>query len=352
MKKYSKFYFLVAAVSIVQFSSLEGIAKEHGASTLETTLARGSVLCSTAGYLYSSPEDYKKEGGIAGFDRDFCRGIAAAVFGDTSAVTFTQLVPNNRFKALQEGAVDVLVRSTTWTLKRDTSLGIHFTATNFYDGQGFIAPKSLGIKSLLKLREKGKSAIACVEKETTSSNNIKDYIKDHDLPVTLMEFLAYEELRYAFNTGRCDLYTGDRSFLVEARLKDVPKPDDYLILEDIISKEPLGVAVRDNDAQWFNIVRWVIFATIQAEELGITSKNIEDLRTTGTTAQKRFLGEDPDFGKALGLNNTWAYQVIKSVGNYSEIFERNLGTKTIYNLNRGINDLWTRGGLLYAPPFH
>jgi len=320
--------------------------------TLKNTIARGSLLCSTAGSLHTDPLDLQKPGSIAGFDRDFCRAIAAAIFGDPTSVKLTQLVPKNRFQALQDGAVDVLVRTTTWTLKRDTSLGVHFAATNFYDGQGFMAPKSLGVTSLLDLRKFGKTATACVEKDTTSAKNIIDYIKDHNLPIKVLEFNAFEELRYAFHTGRCNLYTGDRSFLIEVRISNVPVPQNYMILDDIISKEPLGIAVRDNDPQWFNIVRWVFNATVQAEELGITSVNVDDLKANGTSVQRRLLGADPGFGKDLGLSDDWAYQVIKHVGNYGEIFERNVGQKTIYGLKRSINDLWNRGGLMYAPPFH
>lgn len=342
---------MVAAALTLLLMGMDIHAAQAGA-TLDATLARGRLLCSTAGHLHTDPMNFETPGTIAGFDRDFCRAIAAAVLRDRSAIQFIQLVPKNRFQALQEGAVDVLVRSTTWTLSRDTTLGVHFTAVNFYDGQGFIAPKNLGINRLSELREKGKTATACVEKSTTSSENVAQYIRAHDLPIKMMEFNAYEELRYAFISERCNLYTTDRSFLTEVRNNDMPKPDDYVILEDVISKEPLAVAVRDDDAQWFNIVRWVVFATIQAEELGITSANADTLRNDGTAAQKNFLGADPGFGKILGLNDDWTYQVIKAVGNYGEIFERNLGSETAYNLDRGPNKLWTKGGLMYAPPFN
>ena len=329
------------------------VLKEANAGpTLEATRARGSLLCSSAGRLHTDPNDYNNSGTIAGFDRDFCRAIAAATLNNETAIQFTQLIPQNRFQALQEGAVDVLIRSTTWTFSRDTSLGIHFAAINFYDGQGFIAPKNLGITKLSDLKDKGKKAIACVEKGTTTRDNVANYVRDNTLPVAIMEFNTFEELRYAFITGKCDLYTSDLSYLVEVRLQDVPNPDDYLILDDVISKEPLGAAVRDNDPQWFNIVRWVIFATIQAEELGITSQNVDALRKNGNLAQKHFLGAKSGWAKSLDLSDDWAYQVIKSVGNFGEIFERNLGPKTIYNLDRGLNNLWTKGGLIYAPPFN
>ena len=329
----------------------QGVVPKALQSTLQTIQNRDLLNCSTAGHL-NTPREYSHPGTIAGFDRDFCRAIAAAVLKDKSKINFLQLVPQNRFQALQEGAVDVLVRSTTWTLSRDGSLGVHFAAVNFYDGQGFVARKSLGVKSLLDLKTQGKKATACVENDTTSKDNITEYIHDHDLPIALMTFGAFEELRYAFFTDRCDLFSSDQSFLVEFRNKETPVASDYMILEDVISKEPLGAAVRDNDAQWFNIVRWTIFATIQAEELGITSSNIDTLRKGGTAAQRRFLGTDPGVGKTLGLDDEWAYRIVKQVGNYGEIFDRNLGKDSDFKLERGLNGLWTNGGLMYAPPFH
>ncbi|PHS76666.1 MAG: amino acid ABC transporter substrate-binding protein [Rhodospirillaceae bacterium] len=349
-KRIKKHLFL--GLSILAAFQLNVLKPAHAGPTLDATRARGSLLCSSAGRLHTDPNDYSDAGKIAGFDRDFCRAIAAATLNNESAIQFTQLIPQNRFQALQEGAVDVLIRSTTWTFSRDTSLGVHFAATNFYDGQGFIAPKNLGITKLGQLKSLKKKAIACVEKNTTTRDNVVRYVRDKALPVEIMEFNTFEELRYSFITGKCDLYTADLSYLVEVRLQDVPNPDDYLILDDVISKEPLGAAVRDDDPQWFNIVRWVIFATIQAEELGISSHNVEDLRKNGNLAQMHFLGAERDLGKSLDLSDDWAYQVIKSVGNFGEIFERNLGPKTIYNLDRGLNNLWTKGGLIYAPPFN
>lgn len=328
--------------------SLPGLV--HAGATLDAIKARGALNCSTAGHL-NTPREYSQPGTIAGFDRDFCRAIAAAVSTDISKINFVHLVPQNRFEALQQGAVDVLIRSTTWTLGRDTSLGVHFTATNFYDGQGFVARKSLGVKSLLELKSKGKKAVACIEESTTSESNIAEYIRDNNLPITLMPFGSFEELRYAFFTARCDLFSADQSFLVEFRLTETPVPEDYMILDDVISKEPLGTAVRNDDAQWFDIVRWAFYATVQAEEFGITSQNVDTVRSAGTTAQKRFLGAQPGIGEPLGLDDSWAYRIIKQVGNYGEIFERNLGQKSEFKLERGINALWTKGGLMYAPPF-
>lgn len=347
-----RYKLLFTAIVGVQFVLLGGVNEAHAGSTLDAVRARGKLLCSTAGNIYAGRVDYAKPGNMSGFNRDFCRAIAAATLADGSAVKFIPLVPKNRFQALQEGAIDVLIRSTTWTLIRDSSLGVHFAAVNFYDGQGFLAAKSLGIKSLSELRKKGKKATVCVEKNTTTIDNVKEYIRTHDLPIKVIGFNAFEEARYAFIDRRCDLFTADRSFLMEVRVDDTPKPDNYIILQDIISKEPLAAAVRDNDPQWFNIVRWSVYATIQAEELGITSANVDALRKDGSTPQRLFLGANPSLGKALGLNDDWAYQIVKSVGNYGEIFERNLGKGTVYNIKRGINDLWTRGGLMYSPPFH
>jgi len=337
---------LLALILIILGAASTAQAK----TTLDTVMARGMLNCSTAGHL-NTPREYSQPGTIAGFDRDFCRAVAAAILADAAKINYVHLVPMNRFEALQQGAVDLLVRSTTWTLSRDTALGIHFAATNFYDGQGFVARKSLGVSSLLELKSKGKKAVACVEKKTTSQANIAEYIRDNDLPITLMPFNAFEELRYAFFTERCDLFSADQSFLVEFRLKETPIPEDFIVLEDVISKEPLGAAVRDDDAQWFNIVRWAVYATVQAEEFGITSANVDTVRKGGTTAQKRFLGAEPGIGTPLGLDDGWAYRIIKHVGNYGEIFNRNLGKGSEFKLERGINALWTDGGLMYAPPF-
>jgi len=351
----TSFHIVIAVITAFQIVLFGVISEAQAGPTLDATQARGSLLCSTAGHLHTVPSDYEKPGNMEGFDRDFCRAIAAATLGDASAVKFSQLVPTNRFLSLQKGekgdGVDVLVRTTTWNLTRDASMHVHFAAINFYDGQGFLARKSLGVTRLSDLRKMNKEATVCVEASTTSLDNVKNYIIDQGLPVKLIEFTAYEELRFAFNSGRCDLYTSDQSHLIKVRLEDTSDPKNYVILEDVVSKEPLGVAVRDDDAQWFNIVRWAVYATIQAEELGITSANADDLRENGTTAQKRFLGEDTGFGKLLGLDDKWAYRIVKSVGNYGEIFERNLGEATIYNVKRGVNNLWTRGGLMYSPPF-
>ncbi|MBL4692634.1 MAG: amino acid ABC transporter substrate-binding protein [Magnetovibrio sp.] len=320
-------------------------------ATLDKVILRQHLLCSTAGQLYAG-RDYKKTGDISGFDRDFCRAIAAAVLKNSSAIKFVFLGTSNRFQALQEKAVDVLISSTTWTLTRDASLGLHFAAINFYDGQGFVAHKSFGIHRLADLKTLKKKATVCVEKNTTTQINVKNYIKTHNLPIEIVEFNVFEELRYAFVSNRCDFFTADQSFLIEFLVSETPSPEDYVILEDIISKEPLSLVVRDDDANWFNIVRWTVFALIQAEELGISSTNADTLKRSGTVDQKRLLGTLPGVGKPLGLDDEWIYRIIKSVGNYGEIFARNFGAKTPYNLKRGANRLWTQGGLLYAPPFN
>ena len=332
-------------------SMLFANAQAHASETVDAIKARGHVLCSTAGFL-NIPQGEEQPGTIAGFDRDFCRAVSSAVLGDPDKVKLIHLVPSNRFEALQSGAIDLLVRSTTWTLTRDASLGVHFAAVNFYDGQGIIAHKSLGIKSMSDLKDRDKDVVACVETNTTSQSNLDDLIKDLDLPVVTMPFNAFEELRYAFFNGRCAIYSADMTFLTEFRLSKAMKSDDYVILDDVISKEPLSAVVRDNDPAWFNIVRWTVFATIQAEELGITSQNLDRLAREGSLAQKKFLGAEPGVGKPLGLDDKWAYRIVKNVGNYAEIFDRNLGNGSPYTLDRGLNALWTDGGLLYAPPFH
>ena len=342
-----------ATVGGVFFLLVLAIAQStaYASETVDAIKARGHVLCSTAGFL-NIPQGEEQPGTIAGFDRDFCRAVSSAVLGDPTKVKLVHLVPSNRFEALNSGAVDVLVRSTTWTLTRDASLGVHFSAVNFYDGQGIVAHKSLGIKSMSDLKGRNKDVVACVDKNTTSERNLNDLIKDQKLPVVTMPFNAFEELRYAFFNGRCTLYTSDMTFLTEFRLSKAMHSDDYVILDDVISKEPLSAVVRDDDPAWFNIVRWTVFATIQAEELGITSQNVDTLVLEGSVAQKKFLGAEPGVGAPLGLDDKWAYRIVKNVGNYAEIFDRNLGQGSPYKLDRGLNALWTDGGLLYSPPFH
>lgn len=347
----STFKHLAVCAAFGAFSLIFSSSASLASETMDAIKARGHLLCSTAGFLNIAQGD-EPPGTIAGFDRDYCRAIAAAVLGDKSLVKLVHLVPNTRFEALQSGAVDVLVRSTTWTLTRDGALGVHFAAVNFYDGQGFIAHKSLGIKKLSELSGRSQKAVACVDKNTTSEANLNDLIKDRNLPIEIMPFNAFEELRYAFFNGRCTIYTSDMTFLTEFRLSRAMKSDEYVILDDVISKEPLSTVARDDDAGWFNIVRWIVHATIQAEELGITSANVDRLVTEGTVAQKKFLGGEPGVGEALGLDDKWAYRIVKQVGSYAEIFDRNLGQGSPYKLDRGLNALWTNGGLMYSPPFH
>ncbi len=343
-------HILLIALSVISLFALS-IRDAFAKSTFDAIKARGFLSCSTAGRL-NTPRDYNQPGTIAGFDRDFCRAIAAATLKDAAKIKYVHLVPSTRFDALQQGAVDVLIRSTTWTLTRDMTLGVHFAAITFYDGQGFVAHKSLGIKRLSDLISQNKNATVCVETNTTTKTNLENLIREKKLPLTVMGFNAFEEARYAFFTGRCQIYSGDRSFLAEfGTLSDTLQPDKYMILDDIVSKEPLSIAVRNGDDRWFGIVRWIVFATIEAEELGITSKNVDFLRRNGNLNQKHFLGSTPGVGKPLGLDDRWAYRIVKAVGNYGEIFNRNLGPDTPYKLSRGLNRLWKNGGLMYSPPF-
>lgn len=344
-------HILAIALSVISILAAS-IPTAFAQSTFATIKARGFLLCGTAGRL-NTPRDYNQPGTITGFNRDFCRAIAAATLKNASKVKYIHLVPRTRFAALQQGAVDVLLRSTTWTLTRDMTLGIHFAAITFYDGQGFIAHKSLGIKRLSDLISQNKRATVCVETNTTTEINLDNLIREKNLPLKVMKFHSFEEARYAFFTGRCQIFSGDRSFLAEfGTSSDTLQPNStYTILEDIVSKEPLSIAVRNGDARWFGIVRWVVFATIEAEELGITSKNADFLRQNGTLDQKYFLGSTPGVGKPMGLDDAWAYRIVKAVGNYGEIFNRNLGPNTPYKLKRGLNRLWENGGLMYSPPF-
>ncbi|MGH6793479.1 MAG: amino acid ABC transporter substrate-binding protein, partial [Methyloceanibacter sp.] len=259
-------------------------------------------------------------------------------------VKYTPTTAQQRFTALQSGEIDILSRNTTWTLTRDVSLGMTFTGVTFYDGQGFMVPKSLGITSAEELD----GAEVCVQTGTTTELNLADYFRAQGMEFRPVVFESLEESISAFFNGRCQVYTTDRSGLASIRAADAPNPDDFVVLPETISKEPLGPAVRRGDDEWFSIVRWVVFALIEAEEYGITSQNVDDMKANSTNPSiQRLLGASGEMGQLLGLNNDWAYQAIKQVGNYGEIFERNI---TPIGLARGPNELWTKGGLMYAPP--
>lgn len=320
------------------------MAQTSVAATLDNVEAKGFVRCGVNKGLegFSSQDDTGKWSGL---DVDLCRGIAAGVFGDASKVKFTPLSAKKRFNALLSGEIDVLVRNTTWTMGRDTKMGLNFAGVNYYDGQGFMVRKELNIKSALELS----SVSVCTTTGTTSELNVVDYFKNNKVEYQIVAFEKSDEAVAAYNSGRCQVYTADHSGLNAKRL-ELSNPDDHIVLPEIISKEPLGPAVRQGDDQWFNIVKWTHFAMLNAEELGVSKDNVESLMTTDDPAIKRLLGVDEKFGMALGLKSEWALNIIKHVGNYADIFNANIGPDTKLGIARGKNALWSDGGLQYAPP--
>jgi len=317
----------------------------HAGKTLDAVKSRGQVSCgvNTSAPGFSTADS---QGKWTGLDIDFCRGVAAAVLGDANKVRFVPLNSQQRFAALQAGEVDVLARNSTWTLSRDAALGVVFTGINYFDGQGFMVPKKLKIESAKKLN----NATVCVQAGTTSEKNVADYFSANGMKYKTVVFETAEAIQSAFFAGRCQVYTTDMSDLAGARTK-APNPGDYTILPQVISKEPLGPSVRRGDDEWFQIVRWTLFAMLDAEENGIAQTNVDQLKAQSKDPTvQRLLGVSEDTGKLLGLDREWAYRIVKQVGNYGESFERNLGPKTPLNLPRGVNNLWTKGGLMYAPP--
>ena len=311
-------------------------------STLSAVKSKGYVQCGVNTGLagFSQPDS---KGVWHGLDVDVCRAVAAAVFGDASKVHYTPLTAQQRFTALQSGEIDLLSRNTTWTYTRDTNLGLTFAGVDYYDGQGFMVPKKLGVKSAKELN----GATICVQPGTTTELNLADYFRANNMKFKPVVIEKLEEVTSAFFSGRCDVYTTDVSGLVSTRGARAPNPADYEILPEVISKEPLGPVVRRGDDQWFDIVKWSLFAMINAEEMGLTSKNINQYLSSKNPAIQRFVGTSGDLGKMMGVDNRWAYNIIKEVGNYGESFERNLKP---LGFKRGINNLWTHGGILYAPP--
>ena len=312
------------------------------ASTFESVKARGHVQCGVNTGLagFSQPDS---KGVWKGVDVDVCRAVAAAVFGDASKVRYTPLTAQQRFTALQSGEVDVLSRNTTWTITRDTSLGLNFAGVNFYDGQGFMVPRKLNVKSARQLN----GATVCVQPGTTTELNLADYFRANRMTFKPVVIEKLEEVLNAYFAGRCDVFTTDVSGLVSVRGSRAPKPDEHVILPEVISKEPLGPAVRHGDDRWFDVVKWSLFAMIEAEEMRLSSKTIDQAAASKDPAVQRFIGASGDIGKMLGLDNRWALNIVKQVGNYGESFDANLKP---LGFERGINALWTQGGLMYAPP--
>ena len=331
----------VSAAAVLVATTGQAFAQK----TLEAIKARGELVCGVSTGLggFSVPDS---EGKWTGLDVDVCKAVSAAIFGDPNKVKFQALSAQQRFTALQSGEVDVLSRNTTWTLTRDTSLGLNFTGVTYYDGQGFMVPKKLGVKSAKELD----GATVCVQPGTTTELNLADYFRANNMKFTPVVIEALQEVNAAFFSGRCDVLTTDASGLASVRKNDAPKgkSEDYVILPEIISKEPLGPVVRHGDDQFFDIVKWTVFALIEAEEYGITTANVDQMAAeSGNPSIKRLLGSTPGMGKALGLDEAWAKNAIKAVGNYGEIWERNIPA---LGLPRGINNLWTNGGVMYAPP--
>jgi general L-amino acid transport system substrate-binding protein len=315
------------------------------AGTLDEVRARGVLTVGVNGGVagFSMPDE---KGVWKGLDVDTAKAVAAAVLGDANKVKYVALTAVQRLPALQSKEVDVLCRNTTATLTRETVNGLNFAHVNYYDGQGFLIPKKLGVKSAKQL----KGATVCTLPGTTTEMNAADFFRKNGMPWKPLVIDSNAELNKAFFAGRCDCLTSDASQLAAIR-SVAPNPDDYTILPEIISKEPLAPVVRHGDDQWYDIVNWTVMATIEAEELGITSRNLDEMLKSTDPQIQRFLGVSPGYGKALGLDEKWAYNIIKQVGNYAEIFDRNVGPKTPLGLERGLNDLWTNGGIMYAIPF-
>jgi len=338
-----KFVTGILGTAVLALSAAAG-----SAATLDDVKAKGEVSCGVHTGLagFAAPDD---QGNWKGFDSDFCRAVAAAVFGDPTKVRFVPTNATERFTALQSGEIDVLARNTTWTLSRDTSLGFNFTGVNYYDGQGFMinASKLPGINSALQLS----GAAICVQTGTTTELNLADYFRANNMDYNPVVFQGFDETNAAYEAGRCDAYTTDQSGLYALRLT-LANPDEHVVLPEIISKEPLGPAVRQGDDQWFDIIKWTLFAMVQAEELGITQANVDEMKTSDNPEIKRILGQEAEskIGEMLGLDNEWVVNIVKGVGNYGEAFERNIGQDSPLKIARGLNQLWTKGGIQYAPP--
>jgi general L-amino acid transport system substrate-binding protein len=330
--------------SIVCAAALGLAASAADAQTLTTVKTRGVLNCGSNPGLagFGVPD---AQGNWTGLDVDVCRAIAAAIFDDATKVKFVPLTAKDRFTALQSGEVDVLVRNTTWTSSRDTSLGLNFTGVNYYDGQGFMVRKALKVNSALELSD----AAVCVQQGTTTELNLADYFRANKMKLKTVTFATSDEAVKAYDAGRCDAYTTDASGLYSERLR-LANPNDHVVLPEIISKEPLGPAVRHGDDQWFDIVKWVLFAMIIAEEQGLTQKNVNEALGSDNPDVKKFVGTEGNYGEQLGLTKDWAVRIVKGVGNYGEVFERNVGQGSPLKIQRGLNALWTKGGIQYAPP--
>ncbi len=320
------------------------IASQAQSSTLDAVKKRGDLRCGVNIGLagFSAPDD---KGEWTGLDVDFCRAVASAIFKDPTKVKFVPLSAKERFTALQSGEIDLLSRNTTWTMSRGTQQGLAFVGVTYYDGQGFLVKKSLDLKSVAQLA----GASICMQTGTTNELNVADYFRTRSLTYNPVVFEKNEEAVAAFNLGRCDAYTTDASGLYAQRIK-LADPSAYVVLPEIISKEPLGPAVRQGDDQWANLVQWTLFAWLNAEGLGVTQENVDEKINSGNPEIRRLLGTEGEYGLGIGLDNDWAYQIVKNVGNYGQSFERNVGKGSRLNIARDQNKLWKDGGLHYAPP--
>lgn len=334
--KITKIAFLLGAAALVPNLA--------SASTLEEVVKKGELSCGiSTGIPGFSATDSK--GVWKGLDVDFCKAVAAAVFGDASKVKYIPLTAKERFTALQSGEIDLLSRATTWTATRDTSLGLNFAGVNYYDGQGFLVRKEIGVSSALELN----GATFCIQAGTTTELNLTDYFQSNKMEYKAVTYDTSGQTVDGFKSGRCDVLTSDASQLYGLKLK-LEDPDSAIVLPEIISKEPLGPVVRQGDDDWFNIVRWTMYATLEAEELGVSSANVEAMLKSENPSIKRLIGSSGTAGENLGIKNDWVYQIVKQVGNYGEMFDRNVGKDSPLNIDRGINKLWNQGGLMYSMP--
>ena len=326
--------------ALVALSSTSSLA-----STLESVLERGYLSCGVNTGLpgFSSPDD---RGRWSGMDVDVCRAVAAATLKDASKVKFVPLTAKERFTALQSGEIDLLSRNTTWTLTRDASLGLNFAGVSYYDGQGFMVKKDLGVRSALELD----GAAVCIQSGTTSELNLADYFRTKNMKFEPVVFDTTDATTKGFDSGRCDVLTSDQSQLYAVRIR-LAKPDSAMVLPEVISKEPLGPVVRQGDDQWFNIVKWSLITMVNGEELGVTSANIKASLNSKDPNVRRLLGLEGPKGNGLGLDDDWSRRILEQVGNYGEVFERNVGSGSPLKISRGLNALWNDGGILYAPPF-
>jgi general L-amino acid transport system substrate-binding protein len=339
--------FTLAAVAGLAAIAQAGPAR--AGKDLDTVKARGHLVCGVAVGGIAGFMTVDSQGKWTGLNIDICRAVSAAIFGDSEKVKYVPLSGQQRFTALQAGEVDLLSNNSTWTLTRDTAIGLDFVGITYYDGQGFMVPKKLGIKSAKELN----GASICVLTGSTSELNIADYFRTNKMTFKPVLFEDPDQSRSAFFTGRCDAYSGDQARLYATRVANVPPPatpDDFVVLPEIISKEPLGPAVRHGDNQFTDIVRWTQYAMLEAEEYGIDSRNVDEMLKSDNPAIKRILGVTPGMGKALGVDEKWVYAIVKQVGNYGESFDRHVGMGSPLKVVRGQNELWTRGGLQYAPP--